>query len=377
MVSASTTYRSLTRSEPGREAITEPYRFFGSLRLLLAAMVLTQHLHWIAPGTVGQQLGSYSTGDIGVLTFFVLSGFVISEAADLFYQARPVAFLSNRLLRIVPPFLFAFAICVFCSYVLVSTGTFKVIEVPQIASETNSMFSPRNLAANVLYLIPGMDKLFGTPTFFFIPITWAIRTEMAFYFTVFAALVASGHRLRLEVILFILAIVQIALYALWLVEGFPHMARYGFYFGLGASLYYATAGRRAAWILSAIFFGGMLYDFSIYAVPSGTNRLAMPQAVAQYALFIACTGAIAVLPRLRGSIAARKVDSALGDLSYPFYLNRVAVIVTVYSLIDTPSVGAMAAASIIVLLVSIAAHMAVEPVLVPLRNRLRGRALLS
>jgi peptidoglycan/LPS O-acetylase OafA/YrhL len=242
---------------------------------------------------------------------------------------------------------------------------------------SNEMFLPRNLVANVLYLIPGMDKLFGAPTLSFIPIAWAIRTEMAFYFTVFAALLASGRRLRLEVVMFVLALAQIGLYALWLVKGFPHLARYGPYFGLGVSLYYAVTGRRVAWILSGVFFGEMLFDFSIYGVPFGTNRLAMPQVIAQYALFTACASAIAFLPHLRGSIAARKVDSALGDLSYPFYLNQVVVILTLNSLVEAPSVGVMVVASIIVLLLSIVADRVVEPVFAPLRNRLRGRTLLS
>ena len=48
-------------------------------------MVLGQHVHWLAPRDIGREMESYSTGDIGVLMFFVLSGFVISEAADLFY----------------------------------------------------------------------------------------------------------------------------------------------------------------------------------------------------------------------------------------------------------------------------------------------------
>jgi len=91
-----------------------------------------------------------------------------------------------------------------------------------------------------------------------------------------------------------------------LVKGFPHLARYGLYFGLGVSLYYAITGRRVAWVLSGVFCGAMLYDFSIYGVPLGTSRLAMPKVVTQYALFTACAGAIAVLPHLRGSIAAAK-----------------------------------------------------------------------
>ena len=36
--------------------------------------------------------------------FFVLSGFIIAEAIDVFYQRPAAAFLLNRVLRLGPPY---------------------------------------------------------------------------------------------------------------------------------------------------------------------------------------------------------------------------------------------------------------------------------
>ena len=47
----------------------------------------------------------YEVGTIAVAVFFALSGFVICEGADVVYRDRPLAFMSNRLLRILPHFI--------------------------------------------------------------------------------------------------------------------------------------------------------------------------------------------------------------------------------------------------------------------------------
>ena len=84
------------------------YRYFGSFRLLLATLVMAQHFGAdLAPAPLAAALAPYMTGSVAVLVFFALSGFVITEAVDSVYRGRPVPFLTNRLLRIVPHFLLA------------------------------------------------------------------------------------------------------------------------------------------------------------------------------------------------------------------------------------------------------------------------------
>src|ERR1700748_2272948 len=84
------------------------YRYFGAFRLMLAVLVMVQHFGAdLAPAPLASFLAPYGFGSVAVLIFFALSGFVITEAVDSVYRTRPAAFLSNRLLRIVPHFLLA------------------------------------------------------------------------------------------------------------------------------------------------------------------------------------------------------------------------------------------------------------------------------
>ena len=77
-----------------------PYRPLGAFRLLLAGLVLVSHsAHLLFP-----PLKALSLGNAGVLTFFVVSGFVIAEALDRFYRGSPIRFLTNRALKLFPAY---------------------------------------------------------------------------------------------------------------------------------------------------------------------------------------------------------------------------------------------------------------------------------
>lgn len=78
------------------------YRAFGSFRFLLALTVVVSHSAWMLSGTgLGQALSGARLGSSAVLGFFVLSGFVMSEASS-FYAGRPSAFMRNRGLKFFP-----------------------------------------------------------------------------------------------------------------------------------------------------------------------------------------------------------------------------------------------------------------------------------
>src|ERR1700712_3911845 len=84
------------------------YRYFGTFRLVLATLVMTQHFAAdLAPEPLAVAMAPYTVGNVAVLVFFALSGFVITEAVDSVYRRRPGPFLTHRLLRIVPHFLVA------------------------------------------------------------------------------------------------------------------------------------------------------------------------------------------------------------------------------------------------------------------------------
>src|SRR5713226_5019935 len=79
---------------------THPYRSLGAFRFLLALLVLVSH----AAGFIWDELTWLSLGNVGVLLFFVVSGFVICEALDIFYRDSALKFLLNRALKIFPAY---------------------------------------------------------------------------------------------------------------------------------------------------------------------------------------------------------------------------------------------------------------------------------
>lgn len=91
-------------SRPEAESFSAPYKFFGTFRLLLALAVFFSHSHWLLfSKDTSLQINKLGVGGIAVMAFFVLSGYIISEASATFYRGRPFPFLLNRLLRLLPP----------------------------------------------------------------------------------------------------------------------------------------------------------------------------------------------------------------------------------------------------------------------------------
>ena len=110
-----------------RERVTEAtpyaYRHFGSFRLLLASLVMFHHYSQdLAPEPFPRRSIPFQLGSIAVLAFFALSGFVITEAVDRVYSGKPIAFISNRVLRIVPHFVLAVAVSVLLHKLFVVEG---------------------------------------------------------------------------------------------------------------------------------------------------------------------------------------------------------------------------------------------------------------
>jgi peptidoglycan/LPS O-acetylase OafA/YrhL len=82
------------------EKVLNPYRLLGTYRALLALLVLLSHSNMWLP----EWVRPLALGNVGVFLFFILSGFVIAEALDIFYPGKPQRFLLNRFLPIYPTY---------------------------------------------------------------------------------------------------------------------------------------------------------------------------------------------------------------------------------------------------------------------------------
>jgi peptidoglycan/LPS O-acetylase OafA/YrhL len=352
------------------------YRPLGLPRLVLALLVLLWHA---LPACGLADPGLYATdfGPVAVFVFFVLSGFIISEATLAFYPGRPGAFLANRLLRLWPAYLLALAAM---ALVLWSSGNAGLEEL-----------SLANLAANAVALFPTVvitDPLLGlAKRQELLPIVWALRVEFVFYLVVAAVLLAGrlGGRAAWVPLLCWLALAgNLAFYHLD--AGAP---RATFYFGmapyfvLGAAWALRDAGPPGARGFSPLLAPTALlallhaYSFDAFdADASGWERAAGLGPVLA-ALLFALLVAWCVLRLGRGAglgSGATARDRLLGSLTYELYLVHLPAIALVVWLWPSPHWSSLLAILALSLLAAALLAAVLGGALRPLRRRLRRAA---
>jgi len=175
------------------------YRLFGAFRFFLALAVVLGH-SWGFSVAADQFffLREIGTGNVAVVGFFVLSGYVISEAVSLFYAGRPLRFLGNRAMRLLPPYLMALAISVALHWLLQREGILPLFDYP---TPPEGMFDRANLLGNVTGIIPifNFQRVlhYQREYYYFVRFSWAVMVESVYYISVFILLVAMGGVPRL------------------------------------------------------------------------------------------------------------------------------------------------------------------------------------
>src|SRR5688572_10629524 len=168
-----------------------PYRAFGLYRLALAASVVCGHAAWLTAGDrnpVANLLGARNA----VLMFFVLSGFVLTEAAATYYRGRPEAFAMNRALKILPGFVAALFISFLLHGVIASDGRLlQGLAFEHYVEPPPQIWGAGNLLVNLLSVLPFTDidvgkRVFGDGLYLFVRYIWAVNVEVLFYACVLA-----------------------------------------------------------------------------------------------------------------------------------------------------------------------------------------------
>ncbi len=352
------------------------YKHLGAFRLALAFLVVVQHFVTnVAPaGALYDAVLPQEIGSLAVLIFFCLSGFVITEAATQVYAEKPLAFLTNRFLRIVPHYLGALAVSIAVHLVFLSRGTLHLSErVWPDPDQFIDAFGIRNVAANLVGFLPGANRLEG---FDFIDIVWAVRIEMIFYFLVFTCLVvASSARRRRTGLLasaYGIAAVLVPLLILSALGRLPEKVGLISYFTFGAALYFTSAGKRMAplvWLSLA----GIVLHFATLSPVNAENGY-LRNVPLQAGLLAAMLGLMVFLA-FRSFTRLRAADRWLGNLSYPLYLQHQNVEVALYSLAGGFSYGVVFGGIPLAVLFSYGAGRLIDPMVNRLRDRVRGGRL--
>ena len=373
-----TILRDAVRGAPHLQA---RYRAFGALRLALAFMVMLQHFGSFAPAGLGDQLPRYMTGSIAVLVFFVLSGYVIAEAALNFYQQRPTAFAANRFLRIFPQYVFA----VFFSFAVHAVlWHFTYLQIPEyfVSSDTttDAFLTLSNFVWNLLFLLP-VPSGANAPDYSFIPYAWAIRTEVLFYIFVAAAIGLGlfAKCLDFSKAIFLVGVVALVGYVAWrLGVGVPSSFRFGIYFSLGSAFYYAQGGSRFCLLITVVFLIACLLDFRDYELETQLRyeiRFGERLWGAQYVILTGSLALFAMCAFFSPLGRMRRVDKCLGDLSYPLYLNQYSALIIFTSLSFGRGYLIFFSALATAVAFSVLADLICEPVIKPLRDKIRGTRL--
>ncbi len=364
--------------------MTTSYRLLGGFRLVLALLVVVQHvLRPLAPAWVVDALEPLELGGVAVLLFFALSGFIVSEAASTFYNDRPVAFGVNRLLRLYPTYLLALFLT--AGALLLAHG----------ASDAEPLLLPgapgltwTSLGANILAILPGGSAILQrADTSPLLEIAWALRVEMRFYLLLFL-LIAAARVLGLSLRRLLIAAsgALVLLYGAF-GSGFRGEAlEYIPYFTFGISLYLAaTAERsaeRAAAAVTALASMGLVVWHILGSTATGHAAGFVRDLEAQLALFaggIVLWLALLFLPRVAPERARSLVraDRFIGELTYPLYLTHVAAILLVTALWHARGWGPLLVSIAASLVVALATTVTFEAWIGRLRGGVRGFRIRS
>jgi peptidoglycan/LPS O-acetylase OafA/YrhL len=326
------------------------YRLFGMLRFALALLVVLSHARSLAGNPLSDMLSPWGVGDIGVMCFFVLSGLIISEALERYYRDRTLAFLSNRLLRLMPPYLWALVFSVAVSALL-------TLAPPDAFAVSNLIIQP------ILPLLPAPPSW----THLFVRYIWAIEVEFWFY-VIYGVLFRLYLRLKpgspLVVLTFIAALL-VSVIAFYLGRRTLLTFTMAPYFLLGACLYFWLSARNRLALAGAAI--AALFCFAHFFLYTGKTIYGAGSGLVLFGL----VGSTFLLWRCNPGSATKWLDRKLGDLSYPIYLNHYVVVVAFYA---WPQRGILylLACFAAVIAVSWVADTSVERFTRSLRDRVRG-----
>lgn len=331
------------------DATMKDWRLFGIYRLVLALLVLTSHSNMFLPTWVAP----LALGNVGVFCFFVLSGFVISEACERFYRGAPHRFLANRILRLYPTYWAACAVAV---------GLYLYLDDPRL------VFTSATIVPNlgIIYVPPGI--------FLWVSVIWAVGIELRYYLV--AALVSFvAHRFsaHARLVYGIAGVGALAVYGISYLSDFGLLGtfKHAPFFVFGAATYFSIAGRTMKatvlmWCAALL----SVHSYWIY------NAVGPTDLASSTALYIGVALILVLLAK--ASVSSRKLvklDKLFGDFTYPLYLVHLPIV----TFIDTLAPSKSSKYYLVVLIVSFSMSglliLLIEHPLLKLRDMIRCRRL--
>lgn len=273
---------------------------FDAIRLFAALLVLGSH-QWFFLGGTQPLIAGYSLGEIAVMMFFAISGFLVAES--WYRDPHLLRFLGRRLLRIWP------ALAVATLVIALVAAFFTSVPWHDYFGSATRRFVGHNLQFRVVYDLPGVFA--ASPSAAMQAVNgswWSIPVELRCYLLL-AVLGLIGLRRRWVSLLALLAVGILCLQTL---PGHPkadalHHLKYlciGFFVtGIGARQFLPELLRFR------VYLGGIGVAVLIAAIITGEHDLSVWLVIAPLTLIL-------------GSLSTPWVRAAgrFGDLSYGIYI---------------------------------------------------------
>ena len=317
----------------------------GAYRLLLAVLVAVSHM--------GKTFMGLNPGVIAVISFLIISGFVMTSLIERNYKApeKVGLFYLDRALRLYPQFLFYFVVSCAVIYFLLP-GT------PQAAELTL-----RNIAAS-LAIVPLGFYMFGAAGSWILPPAWSLGLEMCFYLMIPFLIIyrARGVAFALSVVVFMaacLGFINTDLYGYRLLPGVLFMFLCGSYLYKAQPKDLAIAAGTA--VVAALMFAAIMAGWI-------ERRPFNAEVTAGIALGVP---AVYLLTKLR----FHRIDEFLGNISYGVFLNHFVVMYFLHAIWSVAyDVAIVATVLALSLLLSGVSYYCVERPALQLRHALRAGA---
>lgn len=264
---------------------------FGILRYLLAIMVVAHHF-----------IGLKYSGRYAVYIFFVVSGFLMTTIINTSYKENIKGYVINRFLRIYPSY--------FIAVVLTAITIWMIPEVMNI-----NVWWSKGLPGSVYDL-----ALYDVE---FIPQAWTIRVELIMYMVMIFTC-TSRERVKAWVY------TSVVLMLLVSVSGMDYYARYesifsaSLPFSLGSFLFYQEKRDPNYWMIG-------ICSVLLLIIPVAETLGLLDKAKSIFGslgLLLATLLGYLILNELRlvrPKDTLKKIDSFLGELSYPIYLTHLTI----------------------------------------------------
>ena len=355
---------------PEKRTFEKNYRLLGSFRFFLALLVTVQHFQYLLSVEDRQIFRIFGFGEIAVAVFFVISGFIVAEASDKFYAGRPGAFLLNRGLRIVPPYVAALGLSIIVHSLLWHWGELRLFDYQL----TDTPLKTELIIGNLFSFLPGFRASGVFNNFEFIPFVWTLRVEISFYVLTFAAyglIKLAGPRLRYVMGNAAFA-AGFAIFAAFVLLGKPEIMVNVPHFMLGMAGYFAW--QKPSWdrkFLLLACLGATLWAF--WLCPHRPSFRIPGAQLAVFVVLLPILGSLIAFKRITPRL--KRIDTRLGELSYPLYLNHYVVCIGVYSLTDMRSPAVLFCAGVGSIALAIVMNKIVETPMKTLRDRVRGHTL--